>query len=470
MRPFQTVGLVIASFALAAACHSAPRQMASTIDSVIADEAAKQRYPGLAVAVVQRGELIGATSHGFANLEHRVPVSPSTIFQTASLAKQFTAVAVMLQVEDGKMGLDDPVSRFLPGAPVTWRTITVRHLLTHTSGIPNYEDGKLDYRKDYTEEELVQFAFGLPLEFAAGHRWSYSDTAYVLLGVIVRKASGQFYGDVLRDRVFGPLGMHSARVISEEDIVMHRAAGYRLAGDKIKNQEWVAPSLNTTADGSLYLSLQDWLAWEAALRKKAVLRASSWEQVFTPVRLNSGKTYPYGFGWELHDGRGPARYGHTGLWQGFTTAYLHAVDADLSVIVLGNLAEGNPMKIAERLAQAHLGTPLTPPMAPPVPADPALIARVRGLLEATQSGTLRETEFEYLRPGFFPAAPLAYKKLLDEGGPVQRIEVLEQRELGDDRVLKLRAVLGGKALLIDLSITPSGRFSSYELQAQPRAD
>jgi CubicO group peptidase (beta-lactamase class C family) len=470
LRLLQQVGLIVGSVALLAGCSSAPRPIASTIDSVVAEEMAKQRYPGLAIAVVQRDELISVKGFGLANIEHSVPVTTSTIFQTASLAKQFTAVAVMLQVEDGKLALDDSIAKYLPSAPATWKAITVRHLLTHTSGIPDYEDGKLDYRKDYNEDELVQFAFGLPLDFPAGLRWSYSNTAYVLLGVIVRKVSGQFYGDVLHDRVFGPLGMSTARVISEEDIVMHRAAGYRLAGQALKNQEWVSPKLNTTADGSLYLSLQDWLVWERALRKRAVLRATSWEKVFTPVRLNSGKTYPHGFGWELHDGRGLARYSHTGQWQGFTTAYLHAIDADLSVIALGNLAEGNPMKIAERIAQIYVPELLRPPMATPTQPDPALTARVRLLLEATMAGTMRESEFEFLRPGFFPAEPLAYRKLLDGSGTVDRIELLEQWELGDDTVLRLRAVVGNRPLLIDLSITPSGRFSSYRLRTEPSAE
>jgi CubicO group peptidase (beta-lactamase class C family) len=469
LRIFQRMVLAIVFSALVTGCSPTPRQTAASIDSIAAEEMTKQRYPGLAIAVVQRGELVSAKGFGLANLEHSVPVTKSTIFQTASLGKQFTAVAIMLQVEDGVLALDDAITKFFPSAPKSWNAITVRHLLTHTSGIPDYEDGKLDYRKDYTEEELVQFAFGLPPEFPAGLRWSYSNTAYILLGAIVRKASGQFYGDVLRDRVFAPLGMSTARVISEEDVVKHRAAGYRLSGETLKNQEWVAPKLNTTADGSLYLSLQDWLVWEGALRNKAVLRASSWETVFTPVRLSSGKTYPYGLGWDLHDGLGPARYSHDGQWQGFTTAYLHAIDADLSVIALGNLADGDPMKIVERIAEIYVPDLLRPVLAKPTEPDPAIMARVRVLLEATMAGTLRESEFEFLGPSFFPAVPSAYKKLLDGSGPVQRIELLEQRGLGDDTVLKLRAVVGGKSLLLDLSITPTGRLSSYRLRAEPSA-
>jgi CubicO group peptidase (beta-lactamase class C family) len=460
--------------ALLAGCAAAPGPSAipnpSPTDAIVAEEMARQRIPGVAVAVVRRGQVVRAAGFGLANVEHAVPVTTSTVFQTGSLAKQLTAVAVMLQVEDGKLDLDASIARYLPGAPDHWKSITVRHLLTHTSGIPGYDERLLDYRKDYSEDQLVQIAFGLPLEFPAGSRWSYSDPGYMLLGVIVRKASGRFYGDVLRDRVFTPLGMSTARIISEEDIVMHRAGGYRRDGEALKNQAWVAPTLNTTADGSLYLSLQDWLAWERALRQRAVLRAESWEQVFAPVRLTSGKTFPHGFGWELDDGRGPAGYRHEGAWQGFQTAYLHATDADLTVIVLANLAEARPMHIAERVAQMHVPeVKRRAPAAPPAP-DPLLAARVQALLEATATGTLRESEFEFLRPGFFPAEPAAYRKLLAGLGPVQRIELLERWERGDDTLLSLRAVVGSQPFRLDLSVTPSGRFSAYGLRVEAPTD
>jgi hypothetical protein len=242
-----------------------------------------------------------------------------------------------------------------------------------------------------------------------------------------------------------------------------------LSGETIKNQEWVAPKLNTTADGSMYLSLQDWLAWEDALRKKSVLRATSWEKVFAPVRLNSGKTYPYGFGWALHDGRGLPRYSHTGQWQGFTAAYLHVIDADLSIIVLGNLSQGNPRRIAERIAQIHLPEVLLPTRAAPTAPAPALLARVRRLLVATKAGTLRESEFEFVGSGYFPAVPLSYKELLDDIGPVERIEVLEKRELGDDTVFILRGIAGVKQLVIELLITPTGKFAWYGLRVEPYA-
>ena len=470
LRRMAWLGAALASLALWAGCASTPMPPAGATGERIAREMQAQHIPGLAVAVVREGRALMAQGFGLANLEHQVPVTPRTLFQSGSLGKQFTAVALMLLVEDGKLALDDPITRFFPEAPPSWRPITARHLLHNTSGIPDYDERVLDYRKDYTEDELAQLAFGLPLEFPAGARWRYSNTGYVLLGILISRASGQFYGDLLRDRVFAPLGMRSARVISEEEVLPHRAAGYRWVDGRYKNQTWVAPQLNTTADGSLYLSLDDWLVWEHALRRRAVLSPASWQQVFAPARLNSGNTYPYGLGWELHDGRGPASYGHSGAWQGFTTAYLHLIEADLSVIVLSNLAEADPMRIADRIARLHV--PALVPAAPAVQTDPdpSLAQRVRALVDATAAGRVQPGDFEFMSVGFFPDGAAAYAKLLQGLGPVQAVELLERYRLGDDTVVVYRVRLGERPFRVGLNVTPIGRFSSYTLRAESKED
>ena len=320
------------------------------IDRIVNGEMASQRIPGVAVAVVRKGEIVKMRGYGLANVEHHVAVTDETIFQSGSVGKQFTAAAVMLQVEDGKLALSDPLIKFFPDGPASWRDITVRHLLTHTSGIPDYTDGLVDYRRDYTEEQLVKFAQSLTLDFAPGAEWKYSNTGYVLLGAIVRKASGAFYGDVLKTRVFAPLGMTTARIISESEIVPHRAAGYRLVKDALQNQDWVSPALNTTADGSLYLSLRDLVAWDRGLRGKAILNTASWQAVFSPVTLNSGRRHPYGFGWEVDRIAGQDVHQHGGSWQGFKTYIARYLGDDVTVIVLANLAQANPRRIANAVA------------------------------------------------------------------------------------------------------------------------
>ena len=324
------------------------------IDALVRAEMSRQKVPGVAVAVLRGATTIKANGYGLANVEHSVPVTADTIFQSGSVGKQFTAAAVMLQVEDGRVSLDDSIRKHFPEAPAAWEQVTVRHLLTHTSGVPNYTDGRVDYRRDYTEDELVKLAFEMTLEFPPGAWWNYSNTGYVLLGALVRRASGRFYGDVLRERIFEPLGMRTARVISESDIVQHRAAGYRLENGVLKNQEWVAPSLNTTADGSLYLSLKDMIAWDRGVRRRAVLTPASWTQLFEPTRMNSGRRHPYGLGWALDRVAGQTVQQHGGSWQGFKTYIVRYPEADLSIIVLANLAQARPQTFADIIAKHFL--------------------------------------------------------------------------------------------------------------------
>lgn len=342
-------------------------QQPDPVDAIVKNEMTRQQIPGVAVAVVRNGQVIKSQGYGLANVELNVPVSDETIFQSGSLGKQFTSTSVMLLVEEGKLTLLDPVTKFYPDAPAAWRGITVQHLLTHTSGIPDYTDGRVNYRQDYTEDELVKLAFQLPLDFPPGDQWKYSNTGYVILGGIVRKASGSFYGDVLRDRVFKPLGMTTARVISEADIVPNRAAGYELVKGALRNQEWVSPSLNTTADGALYLSLRDLIAWDRGLRSKAVLKVQSWSTIYTPARLNSGRRYPYGFGWSVDRLAGQVVQRHGGAWQGFKTYIARYVPnddgsgTDLTVIALANLAQAQPGRIVDEIAAHYIPKLRQPP-------------------------------------------------------------------------------------------------------------
>jgi CubicO group peptidase (beta-lactamase class C family) len=434
------------------------------VDEFVRAEMAREKVPGVAVAIVDHGSVVKAEGYGLANVEHGVPVRADTMFQSGSLGKQFTAATVMTLVEEGKIGLEDSIAKYFPEAPEPFRAITVRHLLTHTSGIPDYTEGTIDLRRDYGEDELAKLAFGLKLEFAPGSRWNYSNTGYLMLGVLVHRASGRFYGDVLRDRVFAPLGMETARIISEEDIVPHRAAGYRLVKGELKNQEWVAPKLNTTADGSLYFTVLDLVAWDKGLRAGAVLKPESWAAIFQPVRLNSGKTFPYGFGWSIEEAGGRPLIEHGGSWQGFRTHIARYLGDDLTIIVLANLAEADPERFVRGIA-AIFDPKLAPlPTAPIADGEPAVTTRLRGLLAAAREGRLSPEEFAYVRAGFFPEAPKRYAELLRGLGEPKRVDLVERRELGDDRVYRYLVTYdGGRTLRVRLGVAPDGKLSALSI-------
>jgi len=345
----------------------------TAINRYVQAEMERQRIPGLSLAVLQGDRVLLSRGYGLANVELHVPGSDSTVYQSGSMGKQFTAALVEMLVVNGQLRLDDSIVRWLPEGRDVWRGITVRHLLTHTSGVPEYTDSTFDYRKDLTEDELVKFAASRPLDFQPGERWSYSNTGYVLLGVLIHRVTGRFYGDVLRDSVFRPLGMTDSRVISEHDIVFNRADGYQLEERGLKNQEWVAPTLNTTADGALYFTVRDLIRWAVALNHRGMVGGALLDTAWTPVRLSDGATYPYGFGWGIFEQHGHLRIAHSGSWQGFKTVIARYPESGLTVIVLANLAQAQVSAIAfgiagivdSTLAAPHLATRITgPPSAP----------------------------------------------------------------------------------------------------------
>jgi CubicO group peptidase (beta-lactamase class C family) len=455
--------MLVVALAMLAGALAAHADVADRIDAAVRSEMARQRIPGVAVAVVQRNKVVRAQGYGYSNVEHAVPVTPETMFQSGSIGKQFTSTGVMLLVEDGKIRLDDSVRDYLTDAPESWAPITVRNLLTHTSGIPDYTEGAIDYRRDYTEDELVQLAYALPLEFTPGTRWSYSNTGYLLLGAIIHRASGEFYGDLLRERVFRPLGMKTARIISEADIVPHRAAGYQLVDGDLKNQDWVAPTINTTADGSLYLSLQDYIAWDRGLRSGALLKPASWAQIYEPVSLASGNTYPYGFGWDVDEVAGQRVYRHGGAWQGFETYIARYQGADLTIIALTNLDDAEPSKIVEAVAAIFDPALGHAEPAPIRDREPDVTARLVTLLGRVGTGAVGPAEFAYVPAGYFPGVMNHYRELLQDRAVPQQVDLLERKELGDDRVYQYLVEYPNASFDVTLSLAPDDRISGLSV-------
>jgi CubicO group peptidase (beta-lactamase class C family) len=330
------------------------------IEEYVHEERARFHIPGLSIAVLRGDSLVFALGYGYANVELQALARDSTVYQSGSVSKQFTAAGILMLSEQGRLSLDDPITKFLPEGQSAWRTVMIRHLLTHTSGIPDYGENSFDWRRDYTEDELVRLVAIKPLEFSPGDRWSYSSTGYVLLGIIIHRVTGMFYGDVLRQHYFEPLGMGTARVNSDTDIVLNRAAGYHFVGDTLKNQDWISPSLRRTADGGLDFSVLDLAQWAIALNHGTVVGQNALEESWTPVRLNRGGSYPYGFGWHLAQQRGFRRIGHTGAREGFRATIQRYPEFDLTIIVMTNLAQSLPETIALGIA-GLLEPRLTPP-------------------------------------------------------------------------------------------------------------
>jgi CubicO group peptidase (beta-lactamase class C family) len=320
------------------------------------------KIPGCAIMVRHKGR-VATRAYDKANLDYAVAVTPRTLFQSGSVGKQFTAMAVMLLVEKGKLSLDDPVAKYLKDdlkVPDAWSGITVRHLLTHTSGLGDYPQW-ITYREYYDEKGLLEMIMMERLCYAPGERFEYSNLGYVTLGILISRVSGEFYGDFLKKRVFEPLGMENTRVISDQDIIPNRAAGYYFKHkNDLKNQEWVSPTFNSTADGTLYFTVGDLANWDKALESGKLLSQASYLQMWTPFKLNDGKTSLYGFGWFIDNlASGHRVLWHDGGWQGFSAYIARYPEDRLTVVALCNLRDAKTGFIADRIARFYIAE-LTP--------------------------------------------------------------------------------------------------------------
>jgi CubicO group peptidase (beta-lactamase class C family) len=373
-----------------------PPQLAS-IDTFVTAEMRKEHIPGVAVGVYSRGTMLLAKGYGFSNVELDVPVKVDTVFQSGSVGKQFVSTAAMMLVEDGKLSLDDSIAKYFPDAPATWQSIKLKNLLSHTSGLAEYEtpdrtsrSGPFYMRLDFTEDELVKKIQALPIEGAPGEKWAYRNTNYVLVGILIHRVTGMSYTDFLTKRIFLPLGMSSTRPISEADLVPNRAAGYELHGAQLKNQQWVSPTFNSTADGTLYFNVLDLAKWDEALYGTQLLQQSSLDLMWTVFPLNNGQPNAgnYGFGWELSPQNGHRRIEHGGSWQGFTCEISRYPDDSLSVVVLTNLDSGHARPAMFAHVIAGLVQPsLAPPKLEAITDDqPATAAALRRLLDKIVAG------------------------------------------------------------------------------------
>ena len=364
--------LAAARFGLSAETVDASNRVREFVEPYLKNK----QIPGCAIMVRYNGKIALCAGYGIANLEDKVPVTAKTVFQSGSIGKQFTATAVMLLVRDGKLTLDDKVGKYLD-VPQSWSGITVRNLLNHTSGLGDYPES-FSLTRDYSEDELLKMVTAQPLNFAPGERWSYSNLGYVTLGILIHKVSGRSYAEFLRERIFQPLAMTSSRVISEEDIIPHRAAGYRFKDGALKNQGWVAPSVNTTADGSLYLTAEDMGKWEEALEAENLLDHAAFEQMWQPTKLKDGGTAPYGFGWGVTQTKSGARLlEHGGAWQGFAAYIGRYIDDELTVVVFCNRAGAPARYIAQQIAGFYVPA-LKPAEHLPLQLDPKILESYAG--------------------------------------------------------------------------------------------
>ena len=358
---------------------------ADKVDDYLKAEMLKQHIPGVSLAVVKDGKIIKAEGYGLANLELNVPARPETVFKIGSVSKQFISAGILLLIQEGKISLDDSISKFLDGTPESWKPITVRHLLTHTSGIVREAPG-FDPLKVQSDADVIKTAYSLPLRFAPGEKWEYCNVGYFSLAEIIRKVSGKPWGEYLSDALFKPLEMNSTRTTTMTDLVQDRANGYGWREGKYVN---AAIYLALRPSGAFLSNVLDLAKWDAALYAERVLKQPSREQMWTAVKLNGGTTYPYGFGWELDSVGGHRQIHHGGSLPGFRAELSRFVDDKLTVIVLTNSDNANPGTIALGVAEFYI--PNLIPTRTAVKIDPAILDAYVGQYQADPTAVLTVT-------------------------------------------------------------------------------
>ena len=306
--------------------------------------------PGGLVAVASRGQIIHLETYGMANVELSVPVTDSSVFEIGSISKQFASAAAMLLVQEDRLGLDAPIHQYLSGLPSEWLGVTVRHLLTHTSGIPDYEEIRTYdvYRFRLTPQEVIQIAHSRPMDFEPGTGWFYSNTGYFLLSMIIERIEGHPLGHVLESRIFGPLGMTQTRMTDPEAIIRHRASGYWVnkIGELINRNPTETSS--TLGAGGILSSAYDLAKWDEALYGDQLLSAESKATMWTPTVLPNGDNTGYAFGWGVRPYKGLTSQSHGGQVAGFVANFSRYPDQEAAIIVFLNRyrVSSNRLKVA----------------------------------------------------------------------------------------------------------------------------
>ncbi|HEX6749397.1 MAG TPA: serine hydrolase domain-containing protein [Longimicrobium sp.] len=335
---------------------------AAQIDALVARYLRQTYVPGVSIAVIRGGrDTLAYRGYGRANLEHDVPATELTVYPIVSITKGFTAAAVMQLVDEKRLALDDPVGRYLPALPAEWRRVRIRQLLNHTSGLPAYPVLRRD---EITADSVLALAANEPFEFVPGTGWSYSNTGYLVLGLLIEKVSGEPYARYLESRIFQPLGLRATRYCDPEPVIPHRAAGYVQRDTGVVNAPYTSMSAVFSA-GALCSTVGDLAAWNRALAQGRVVGPASWARMTTPEA--AAQDHGYGYGLSVMSFEGHRLFGHGGELAGFKTANAYLPDDSLSVTVLANLGSetgsddprANPNVLLLDIVRVVLG--LSPP-------------------------------------------------------------------------------------------------------------
>lgn len=343
--------------------------------------------PGATALVAVKGDIIYQKAFGMANLELNVKNRPEMVFEIGSITKQFTAVSILMLMEQGKLNLNDDITMYIKDYPTHGHKITIHHLLTHTSGIKSYtsmEKWENEWRKDYEPLEFIEFFQNEPMDFAPGEEYRYNNSAYFMLGYIIEVASGQTYQEFIEENIFKPLGMKSSYYGSMADIIPNRAYGYQMDG-KIVNAEYLSLT-QPYAAGSIMSTVGDLYIWNRAIRSYKLITKESTNLAFTNYTLNNGENIDYGYGWGFNEINGSPTIEHGGGIFGYQTNGIYLPDEDVFVAVFANSDFHNPGVVSTKMAAIAINKPF-PDRNDVIEVEPEKLEQLVGVYEFEDGST-----------------------------------------------------------------------------------
>ena len=424
--------------------------------------------PGISLAVVRDGRIVKAKGYGLANIETNSAAGPKTVYEIGSITKQFTAAAVMMLVEEGKISLDDKITKYFPDAPQAWNQITIRHLLNHTSGIQNHVavpgylnifKTNLSFETTPAREEILKEFFKLPSEFEPGETWAYDNTGYYLLGIVIEKASGKPYYQFLDERIFKPLEMRATRSTDPRPVVPNRASGYEWVKDKFENRPVLLPPIAFSA-GTIISTAPDMAKWDAALYGEKLLKKSSLERMWIPAKTSDGAlaSFDYGFGWFIDKYHGHRIVQHAGGTPGFSSVIYRFTDDKLTVIILSNHSDRFLDHLAIDIAGIYIPA-LKRPEGKTDP-DPRATLRLKEVMSNLLSGKHNAELFTPPMRAFLKTSTgKGFWQWTAYHGPLTSFTFSDREDGGDSYRLRYRVALSGNPYWFSFRVMKDGKIA-----------
>ena len=431
------------------------------IDDYAQAQMRRQHIPGMTLVVTRGGQPVLKKGYGVANMTTGAPATPDTVYRIASLTKQFTASAIMVLVQEGRLTLDQPVSSFFATTPASWKDITVRHLLNHTSGLrrdlsPALLD-RVDPHKLPPIDQQIALAGEAPLQAPTGAAYGYSNVGYHVLGFVIEKVTGQHYASFMQQRFFGPLGMRSADVIRTTRAAPSMAAGYTWDGEAIRPAAALTmmPGL-IEAEGGLQMSALDLAKWEAAIAGERFLSKAGLAQMWAPSRLTGGSAVPYGLGWALDTVNARPFMHHSGQLEGFTSQFARHPGEDFSVIVMTNTDSAITGRMASRISAI-----VDPRLDWVIAADPRpqTGALLRTVMDEAARGVLRADE--RFAPAFQAELPpevlTMFTEFMRQHGTITQLGFIDYADLNGMQVARYLVRAGAEQSVLGIALDAQGR-------------